>query len=207
MAHVHQLSSLEDKKETMPLERQQLKQEMLKPVKKKTHTATSILCELTRLKSQQKYLECNQVKLNPNHFLDDDTPIEDVDHSTSPNNGGELKEAKNATDLRNSETTIASLINEIEHLKFLLNEQLQAYRNEKRDELGDMWHYITAIKDDVFRPERLSQYTTNTLRERIIGINAQLDRLNVKNSNDLQSLQKAYNKMEQEVQVLWKGGF
>lgn len=35
-------------------------------------TSTSLLCELTRLKSQQKYLECSQMKINPEHYDDGD---------------------------------------------------------------------------------------------------------------------------------------
>jgi len=68
-----------------------------------------------------------------------------------------------------------------------------------------MWHYMKTLKDDVFKPERLSQYTMNAVRERIVGINGQLERLSIQNSKELEMLRQDYEKMERENEFVWKG--
>ncbi|XP_017033354.1 uncharacterized protein [Drosophila kikkawai] len=172
-------------------------------------TPTAILCELTRLKAQQKYLECNQVKLNPNNFILDD---EEDNKAVEPNSEDELdvpdehpQSGKNQRPISSSTAALISLINEIEQEKLDLNQKFQEYRSTKRGELQDMWHYVAAIKEDVFRPERLSQYTVNALRQRIICVNSQLERLTAKNSKELETLKEEYEKLEKENKFLWKG--
>ncbi|KPU76010.1 uncharacterized protein Dana_GF27993 [Drosophila ananassae] len=160
-------------------------------------TPTAILCELTRLKAQQKYLECNQVKLNPKNFmLEDEEDIHRADPETELD--GE----------RPSSSSTAALIrqiNAIEVEKLDLNEKLKKYKKIKRDELQDMWHYVATIREDVFQPERLSQYTINALREKIIAVSGQLERLGEKNAKELETLRKDYELLERENKVLWKG--
>jgi len=171
-------------------------------------TPTAILCELTRLKAQQKYLECNQVKLNPNNFIIHN----DEEMDTDPQPEGEGIASDNPETSRNPRPTssstadLISLINEVEQEKLVLNEKLLQYRNAKRDELQDMWHFVGTIKEDVFRPERLSQYTVNALREKIIGVNAQLNRLADQNSKELEELKEQYEKLDRENKLLWKSG-
>ncbi|XP_039480301.1 uncharacterized protein LOC120444593 [Drosophila santomea] len=160
-------------------------------------TPTAVLCELTRLKAQQKYLECNQVKLNPNNFILKD------DEDTAPCE--EPETGRNPRPNSSSTADLISLINEIEQEKLVLNEKLKLYCSEKRGELQDMWHFVATIKEDVFRPERLSQYTVNALRERIVGLNAQLCRLAAQNSKELAELKEQYNQLESENKLLWKG--
>ncbi|XP_017125883.1 uncharacterized protein LOC108145164 [Drosophila elegans] len=171
-------------------------------------TPTAIICELTRLKAQQKYLECHQVKLIPNNFtLHDDEDALDSD----PKSGDERIALETPETTRNprppssSTAELISLINEIEQEKEELNEKLQQYRTAKRGELKDMWHFVATIKEDVFRPERLSQYTVNALREKIVGVNAQLYRLTAQNSKELEDLKVEYEKLERENKLLWKG--
>ncbi|XP_026840968.1 uncharacterized protein LOC113565046 [Drosophila persimilis] len=163
------------------------------PARTPKATPTAIMCELTRLKAQQKYLECHQVRLNASHFQDspDDEP-------SSEGNGAQRPGSS-------STTALASLINEIERLQFELDEKMQVYRSAKRNELQDMWHFVTAMKEDVFRPERLSMFTVNALRERIIGLNGQLERLSAKNSKELQTLREEYQQLERENKFIWRG--
>ncbi|XP_017040851.1 uncharacterized protein LOC108087805 [Drosophila ficusphila] len=172
-------------------------------------TPTAILCELTRLKAQQKYLECHQVKLNPNNFIIQDDDGDTVD--TDPKSKNEVNASENLETIRNPRPTSSStadlirLINQIEHEKVELNKKHLQYRTAKREELQDMWHFVTTIKEDVFRPERLSQYTVNALRERIVGVNTQLYRLTAQNSKEIAELKEEYEKLEQENKLLWKG--
>ncbi|XP_016957249.1 uncharacterized protein LOC108029491 [Drosophila biarmipes] len=170
-------------------------------------TPTAILCELTRLKAQQKYLECHQVKLNPNNFI---LPNDEVDTDPKTEREGvasnDPESSRNARPTSSSTTDLISLINEIEQEKLVLNEKLLQYRNAKRDELQDMWHFVATIREDVFRPERLSQYTVNALMEKIVGVNAQLYRLSDQNSKDLEELKGQYEKLDRENKLLSKSG-
>ncbi|XP_017087272.2 uncharacterized protein [Drosophila bipectinata] len=158
-------------------------------------TPTAILCELTRLKAQQKYLECNQVKLNPKNFMleDEEDPEPDLD-GTAPERPSS-----------SSTAALVSQINAIEAEKLDLSEKLKKYKAVKRDELQDMWHFVATIREDVFQPERLSQYTINALREKIIAVSGQLERLGEKNANELEALRKEYEVLERENKFLWKG--
>ncbi|KAM8714188.1 hypothetical protein ACLKA7_014343 [Drosophila subpalustris] len=170
----------------------------------KTATPTSILCELMRLKAQQKYLECNQIKLNASNFLDKDDPGEGesehkdefIDENATPGT---------MTTTTTSRPKVAGLINDIDRLKLELDEKLQKHRIDKRGQLQDMWHYMKTLKEDVFRPERLSQYTVNAVRERIMALNGQLEHLNAQNAKELEMLRQDYEKMERENGFVWKG--
>ncbi|KRF97571.1 uncharacterized protein Dwil_GK28027 [Drosophila willistoni] len=197
---VKQLLQQEQEQETRRRPRQQKSIPPPKPIrKKKTSTPTALLCELARLKAQQKYLECNQTKLNPQHFQDDDLQTDKAN---------DVRDTKSIDNLRpHSSSAVISLINEIERLKFELDEKLKTYRTAKRDELQDMWHYMGSLREDVFQPERLSLYTMNALRERIVGLNGQLERLKIQNSKELEMLQEQYEKMEKENSFVWKESF
>ncbi|XP_022222400.2 uncharacterized protein LOC111074072 [Drosophila obscura] len=167
-------------------------------------TPTAIMCELTRLKAQQKYLECHQVRLNVSNFQDspeDEPSPEGTDGYGPPSQGNATRQRPGSS----SAAALTILINEIERLQLELDEKMQVYRSTKRNELQDMWHYVSAMKEDVFRPERLSMYTVNALRERIVGLNGQLERLSAKNSKELETLREEYQKLERENKFIWRG--
>ncbi|KRG04457.1 uncharacterized protein LOC26528208 [Drosophila mojavensis] len=186
----------------------------LRAKKKPTTTPTSLLCELMRLKAQQKYLECNQVKLNANNFLDDNDPEtneanDDDDHDyqeagvAAKGNGG--KDKKSGSRRPSSGNKVAGLINDIDRLKLDMDEKLRKHHAEKRGQLQEMWHYMNTLKEDVFQPERLSLYTVNVVRERIVALNGQLERLSAQNAKELEMLREEYAKMERENDFVWKG--
>lgn len=166
----------------------------LRGKKKSTATPTSLLCELMRLKAQQKYLEYNQVKLNANNFLDDNDPDE-----------GDGEDKPPGCRRPSSGTKVAGLINDIDRLKLELDDKLRKHHVAKRGQLQDMWHYMSTLKEDVFQPERLSLYTVNAVRERIIVLNGQLERLGLQNAKELEMLREEYKKLEQENGLVWKG--
>ncbi|XP_032590038.1 uncharacterized protein LOC116804962 [Drosophila grimshawi] len=172
--------------------------------KKSSATPMSILCELMRLKAQQKYLECNQVKLNASNFLDDNENDNDLDGVGGVGGGEDM--GGTASRRPSSGNKVAGrLINDIDRLKLELDEKLSKHHVEKRGQLQDMWHYMNTLKQDVFRPERLSLYTVNAVRERIIALNAQLERLSVQNAKELDTLRQEYEKLEQDNGFVWKG--
>ena len=151
-------------------------------VKSNKKSKTSILCELTRLKSQQKYLECNQVKLNAANFMDED-PKE--------------PSAKVSSVSQSNQSTL-STINEIDHLRLQFEENLHNYRENAIREIRDMWLSINNMKSDVFQEERLKQFSVQTIRERIINVNTQLEKLNSKNRGDMAGLQIECARLETE---------
>ncbi|XP_023177596.2 uncharacterized protein LOC111603980 [Drosophila hydei] len=179
----------------------------LRAEKKPKATPTSLLCELMRLKAQQKYLECNQVKLNASHFLDDSDPEADGEHEDADkdNAGKDGKSVSAGSRRPSSGNKVAGLINDIDRLKLEMDEKLRKHQADKRGQLQEMWHYMNTLKEDVFRPERLSLYTVNVVRERIIALNGQLERLNVQNAKELELLREEYTKMERENEFVWKG--
>lgn len=155
-------------------------------------TPTSLLCQLMRLKAQQKYLEVNQVKLQANNFQDDDNDAED-DHEEEG-----VPPAKGRIGGPSSVPKVTGLINDIDRLKLELDSKLTKHHMEKRGQLQDMWHYMNTLKEDVYRPERLSQYTVNAVRDRIVGINAQLDRLKAQNERELELLREEFSKLDRQ---------
>lgn len=159
----------------------------------KRKSSTTLVCELTRLKSQQKYLECNQVKLIPEHFYDTNDSI----ISTATIAG--------TADCKSKDNTVViQLINEIEHLKIQLDRELTVFRQQSRTDVKDMCLQIKQIKEDIQRPDRLHKYPMGALREHIIGINTQLERLNLKNATELQMLQKECENLEIDTKLLIK---
>lgn len=163
-------------------------------------TPTSLLCQLMRLKAQQKYLECNQVKLQANNFQDDDNDAEDDEEEGSPPVKGRRGRGPSCV------AKVTGLINDIDRLKLELDGKLTKHHSEKRGQLQDMWHFMSTLKEDVYRPERLSQYTVNAVRDRIVGINAQLDRLKAQNGRELEILREEFSKLDRENRFIWNGG-
>ncbi|XP_067627617.1 uncharacterized protein [Eurosta solidaginis] len=157
----------------------------------KKKSCTALLCELTCLKSQQKYLECSQVKLNPDNF---------VDQPQSAKN----KNGPTAIPLANSDSVATQLVNDIENLKVQLSQDLLVYRENSYREVQDLRELVNAIREDVHKPERLSQYTLPVLRERIITINTQLMQLCDKNQAEILRLRENSDKLERDNVVLVK---
>ncbi|TDG48310.1 hypothetical protein AWZ03_005265 [Drosophila navojoa] len=202
---------------TPPCQKQRAPVKPLRAKKKPTTTPTSLLCELMRLKAQQKYLECNQVKLNANNFLDDNDPEtneandnDNDDHDgqeagvAAKDNGNGGKDKKPGSRRPSSGNKVAGLINDIDRLKLEMDEKLRKHHAEKRGQLQEMWHYMNTLKEDVFQPERLSLYTVNVVRERIVALNGQLERLSAQNAKELEMLREEYAKMERENDFVWK---
>ncbi|XP_011209865.1 uncharacterized protein LOC105230645 [Bactrocera dorsalis] len=143
--------------------------------KKKSYT--SLLCELTRLKSQQKYLECNQAKLNATHY--EDPPV-----------SGRSKNNKTS-----------QMINELETLKAYLEDSLKTYRDNCYCEVQELRQVVGSIREDV-QPQRLSQCSLPELRERIINTNTQLIQLCDKNEKELEKLRDECEKIERDNKVI-----
>lgn len=157
--------------------------------KTKRKSSTTLMCELTRLKSQQKYLECNQVKLIVDNFFD-------TDGSSNTNTTGRPTQTNNSS--------VINLINEIEKLKTQFDSELAAFRQKSRTAVKDMCLQIKHIREDIQQPDRLQLYPIGALREHIIGINAQIERLNSKNAAELQLLQKECENLEIDTTILIK---
>lgn len=144
---------------------------------RKKQSCTSLICELTRLKSQQKYLECNQIKLNSAHY--EDPPV-----------SGRSKNNKTS-----------HMINEIETLIVHLEDSLKAYRENCYREVQELHKVVKSIREDV-QPQRLSQCSLPELRERIISINTQLMQLCDKNKKEMEKLCDECEKIECDNKVL-----
>ncbi|KAI9582801.1 hypothetical protein GQX74_012018 [Glossina fuscipes] len=157
----------------------------------KCRNYTKLLCELTRLKAQQKYLECNQINLLPENFMDN------VDTNNTNN-------ASNAYSACDNNTDIVGLINEINVLKSDLNNAFLAYHQELQKSVKDFYCSVKEIKEDVFKPQRLRQFSVNNLRERTIGIHTQLERLRARNINEITTLRDECEKLENETKILIK---
>uniref|UniRef100_W8B4B6 Uncharacterized protein n=1 Tax=Ceratitis capitata TaxID=7213 RepID=W8B4B6_CERCA len=151
----------------------------------KKKSCTTLLCELTHLKSQQKYLECSQVKLIAANF--EDLP---------PATVGGLK--KSSAFMQPSQ-----LINEIETVKQQLNEDLKVYRENCYREVQELRYMINAIREDV-QPQRLSQCTLPALRERIINVNTQLMQLCDKNNAEMVKLRDEFENLDRDNEILIK---
>ncbi|XP_055838745.1 uncharacterized protein LOC129906831 [Episyrphus balteatus] len=145
-------------------------------------SCTAILCELTRLKSQQKYLECSQVKSNPDNFGSVD---EDV--NGSGNGDG-----------------VYSIIREIEDLKITLARDLEEKKMSVKREVENMWIFVNAIRDDVLDGERLKQYSVQSIRDRILSINSMLGKLNEINEQTLKDVQRKIVEIENDTKFLLK---
>uniref|UniRef100_A0A1A9UY50 Uncharacterized protein n=1 Tax=Glossina austeni TaxID=7395 RepID=A0A1A9UY50_GLOAU len=161
----------------------------------KCRNYTKLLCELTRLKAQQKYLECNQINLLPENFMDNGFHVDNA-----ADNFSNISNAYSAC----GNADIVGLINEINVLKSDLNNAFLAYHQELQKSVKDFYSSVKEIKEDVFKPQRLRTFSVNNLRERTIGINTQLERLRAKNTNELTTLRDECEKLENETKILIK---
>ncbi|XP_055374467.1 uncharacterized protein LOC129607460, partial [Condylostylus longicornis] len=128
-------------------------------VKKST---TALLCELTRLKSQRKYLECSQLKFNPDDF---------------------------------DEIDIKRKIQEIEDKRHSLEQELNDYKMYTKRDLDDMWIFINSIKEDINNKESLTKCPISNIRERVIGINNQINKLKEKNKKEMKELKEEFDEL------------
>uniref|UniRef100_A0A1A9WJ92 Uncharacterized protein n=1 Tax=Glossina brevipalpis TaxID=37001 RepID=A0A1A9WJ92_9MUSC len=138
---------------------------------------TKLICELTRLKAQQKYLECNQINLVPENFQDKTTHDDDHHHHHHHNNIMDNNADNAAAGNSNccsagggNDAVIVGLINEINVLKSHLNDAFLSYHQELQKAVKDFYCSVKEIKEDVFKPQRLSKFSMNSLRERTVNI-------------------------------------
>ncbi|XP_055916408.1 uncharacterized protein LOC129949156 [Eupeodes corollae] len=139
-------------------------------------SCTTILCELTRLKSQQKYLECSQVKLNPDNY-----------GSNEDDGDG-----------------VGSIIREIEDLKITLARGLEEQKMSAKREVDNMWIFVNAIRDDILDGERLKKYSVQSIRDRILSINSMLAKMTENNEQNLKELQQKILEIEKDTKLLLK---
>lgn len=148
----------------------------------KRKSCTSLLCEITRLKSQQKYLEGNQVKLIQNQFYDTD--------------------GLSAENSDNVDSKHIELINDIEHFKSQLDIALVEYRRQSRIAVNNICNDIKKIREDTRQSNSLDNCLIDALRERIFGINKRIGELRMQNSNDLKKWQSQVEDYEKETDIL-----
>lgn len=145
-------------------------------------TSTSLLCELTRLKSQQKYLECSQIKINFN--------IKDKNDNNNDNDN-------------NDDNYDKQNIKDIENLKNQLENQFIDYRDQNIKNIQDIQIFINAIKNDIMNDENLKNCSVNNLRERIVGINTHLNKLQETNYENLKILKNNCENYEKEIKEIF----
>ncbi|XP_065366910.1 uncharacterized protein LOC135959774 [Calliphora vicina] len=136
---------------------------------KKVKSPTTLLCELTRLKTQQKYLEYAEVKLNVSSFQNNDKFSSTS--SSLPN-------------LRDSTVT------HIEQLRIQIEGELNAFLQQSRATVNDIYLEVEKIKENI-QPDRLDKYSVADLRQHIVCINTEIEKFKLKNSNQLLLLQKS----------------
>ncbi|XP_013114512.2 uncharacterized protein LOC106092256 [Stomoxys calcitrans] len=147
----------------------------------KRKSCTTLLCEITRLKSQQKYLESSQAKLIPEHFLED--------CATSASTTASSLEANCA-------------IKDVENFKRQLDEALLEHLQKSRATVKDICHEIKKIREDTLKVQSLEICSMDKLRKRIIGINTQIESLQTRNTNELKLLQTKFGEYDKEAVIL-----
>lgn len=151
----------------------------------KRMSCTTLLCEITRLKSQQKYLESNQSKLTPDQFYDNE------ESSPTPIARPEKNEK------------IVGFVNEIEDFKTQLERDFTEYRQESRATVKDMYFQIRQIRENMTQPERLNEVSNQSMRELMISVNTQIETLQSRNANELKHLQSQVEGFENEQVLLF----
>ncbi|XP_073848927.1 uncharacterized protein [Musca autumnalis] len=148
--------------------------------KMKSHTA--LLCEITRLRAQQKYLEANQIKISPNNFCNDSGSHVSSTGSNEPNE-------------------LVNTINEINNLKGQHETETDKFRLKTRNIATDICREVKQLREDT-KPEKcLENLSIDAIRARIISINTRIDALRTKNTNEIKALQNQYPYLEKEAQI------
>ncbi|XP_046809349.1 uncharacterized protein LOC124420489 [Lucilia cuprina] len=129
-------------------------------------SSTTLLCELTRLKTQQKYLECSEVKVNITNNI-----------------------ASSSTTLSNQCDSATHVANEIQQLQIQLEGELNAYLQQSRTTANDIYLKIKEINENM-QSERLAEFSVSDLRNQISCVNSDIESLKLKNFNELSLLQK-----------------
>lgn len=143
----------------------------------KTKTNTALLCELTRLKAQQKYLEANQIKLTPENICSYNGAY---DPST-------------ATDACNQ---VLNAINEINLLKSQQDNEVNKFRLTLRTSAKDIYRELKQLRDDIKSENCTENLSLDSMRRKIVDISTLIDGLKIKNTNELKTLQSQYNDSE-----------
>lgn len=153
---------------------------MIKANKTKRKSVTSLLCELTRLKSQQKYLECNQVKLNPKAVI-----VKDYKH-------------------QDEDTDITNIITELENLKTEIQTDLKKYRNSKCNDLQHFSNVLNSLRDEIGSPLKLKNCSMNAMKGRVIKANTELEQIKTKNEEQLKCLKKQHQLLQEDLRKYCK---
>ncbi|XP_075165267.1 uncharacterized protein LOC142237760 [Haematobia irritans] len=140
----------------------------------KRKSCTTLLCEITRLKSQQKYLESHHGSLSFEPFYDDD----DVTQSSPKRN---------------------SKVKDLELFKTELEEALEKYRQESRFTVIDIYHEIKTLRNKTLNANSLEKTTMEKIREDITGINTKIETLQTLNMNELQLLRSEFHEYEKQI--------
>lgn len=144
---------------------------------KKIKSPTTLLCELTRLKTQQKYLECTDVKLNMRGFRD-------TNNITSTTTVLSLQ--------RNEHISTVIMFNEIKLIRIKLDKEMSIFRQQSRAVVNNIFFEVKKIKEDI-KQEYLYKNSLGDIRQQTVSINAEIDELKSKNCNELSLLKQNPN--------------
>lgn len=133
---------------------------------KKRPTATGILCEFLKLKSQQKYLEAAQL------------PVFDTKGKYN---------AGIATTLDCTAT-----LTEIRDLKSELDTQLPVFKLNCRNDLESVLSRLSSFKSTMLNPTGMHRFNTKEYREEVVAIDQAFRELSVMNVSKLTQLKKEF---------------
>lgn len=143
-----------------------------KSATKELESPTTMLCELTRLKAQQKYIECTDVKLNIRGFRDTDTIPSTI-----------------SVLLRNEHISTVIMFKEIDQIRIKLDEEMSSFRQQSRAVVNNIFFEVKKIKEDI-KQEYLYKKSLEDIRLQTVCINAEIDKLKSKNCTELSLLKK-----------------
>lgn len=133
-------------------------------------SSTTLLCEITRLKTQQKFLEHNHIKLNFNNHSESNT-VQSLMLSTAECN-----------------QSLKQDIMKINLLNTQLDKNLQTFCEQSQIEVQNIVLKMKQIKE-YLKPRNLNDHSVGKLRGHIIEINTDIEKLYLQNSNELKVLQ------------------
>ena len=136
------------------------------PTRKANKSATALLCELTRLKTQQKIFESAEYNLN-------------IDYSNK----------LFLTTISIQGNSAFHISNQIKQTRIQLVHEQAIFLGEYREIVNYINFKIKEIKQNLLT-ERIHQYSMEGLRQHIVSINTEIERMKLNNNNKLLSLQK-----------------
>lgn len=136
-------------------------------------SGTTLLLEITRLKTQQRFLEYNLIKLKFSNFSESHR---------------DLKPSCLMISTLESNQSVIHVITELNQLKTQLDKNLQKFCQQSWIEVKNTELKIKQIKEYI-QCGNLNEHSIGTLRENVIDINTDIEKLNLQNSNKLKILQ------------------